>query len=109
MKQLTPSQIRKYDVDHKIFCALSNLESRIILFCIIKNSNSAAEISHITKIPLSTVYKKIQEMEDLALVYAHHAVSSETNSKHTKFYKSRIKSADISFQNGKLKLTLLKN
>ncbi|QLH07297.1 helix-turn-helix domain-containing protein [Nitrosopumilus ureiphilus] len=107
MKQLTPSQTKKYDINQKIIHELTNLESRIVLFSIIKESKDTADISMTTKIPLSTVYQKLQNLEELSLVYVEKM--NENVSRNTKYYKSRIMGIDISISKQEPKLILIKN
>ncbi|MFI5416144.1 MAG: ArsR family transcriptional regulator, partial [Nitrososphaerales archaeon] len=69
MKKKVPlSQLKKYDVNQKILEALADLQSRSILFSIIKEGKTALELSEKYRIPLSSVYKKISDLEQLALV-----------------------------------------
>lgn len=109
LKKLTPNQIQKYDINQKIIHELASLESRIILFSIVKKPLSSAEISRKHKIPLSTVYKKLQDLEKLALTYVERIEPSEEGGLKTKYYKSRIRGADISISKQEPKLILVKN
>lgn len=107
LKKLTPYQIQKYDIDQKIIHELINLESRLVLFSIIKEARIPADISHKNKIPLSTVYVKLRSLEELSLVYVENETSEDGHK--TKYYKSRIRSADISISKQEPKLILVKN
>jgi len=49
------------------------------------------------RIPLSSVYKKISDLEDIALVKVDKWMISE-NGKKFKIYKSRISKADVSIR-----------
>ena len=98
MKKKVPlSQLKKYDVNQKILEALADLQSRSILFSIIKEGKTALELSERYRIPLSSVYKKISDLEELALVKVDRWVLSE-NGKKFKVYKSRISRAEISIK-----------
>lgn len=98
MKKKVPlSQLKKYDVNQKILEALADLQSRSILFSIIKDGKTALELSEQYRIPLSSVYKKISDLEELALVKVDKWVLSE-NGKKFKVYKSRISRAEISIR-----------
>lgn len=107
MKKLTPSQIKKYDIDQKIIHELANLESRQVLFSIVKQAKTPANISSKNKIPLSTVYVKLKNLKELSLAYVE-KTELEDGYK-IKYYKSRIRSADISISKQKPKLVLTKN
>ena len=98
MKKKVPlSQLKKYDVNQKILEALADLQSRSILFSIIKEGKTALELSEKYRIPLSSVYKKISDLEELALVRIDKWVLSD-NGKKFKVYKSRISRAEISIK-----------
>ena len=98
MKKKVPlSQLKKYDVNQKILEALADLQSRSILFSIIKEGKTALELSEKYRIPLSSVYKKISDLEELALVKVDKWILSE-NGKKFKVYKSRISRAEISIR-----------
>ena len=98
MKRKVPlAQLKKYDVNQKILEALADLQSRSILFSIIKEGKTALELSEKYRIPLSSVYKKISDLEDLALIRVDKWVLSE-NGKKFKVYKSRISHAEISIK-----------
>lgn len=88
------SQLKKYDINQKILEALADLQSRSILFSIIKDGKTALELSEKYRIPLSSVYKKISDLEELALVRVDKWVISD-NGKKFKVYKSRISRAEI--------------
>ncbi len=98
MKKKVPlSQLKKYDINQKILEALADLQSRSILFSIIKEGKTALELSEKYRIPLSSVYKKISDLEQLALIRVDKWVLSE-NGKKFKVYKSRISRAEISIK-----------
>ena len=98
MKKKVPlSQLKKYDINQKILEALADLQSRSILFSIIKEGKTALELSEKYRIPLSSVYKKISDLEQLALVRVDKWVLSD-NGKKFKVYKSRISRAEISIK-----------
>ncbi len=108
MKKVKPGQLDQYDIDQKIVRTLADLEARTILFSVITKSKGAEDIARETKIPQSTVYKKLERPEELALI----AVEKRDFSDHghvTRFYKSRILGAQIRIKKVKPHLTLLKN
>jgi uncharacterized protein YjiK len=91
------AQLRKYDVNQKVIEALADAQSRVILFSVIKQGKTAMELSEEHRIPLSSVYKKISDLEDIALVRVDKWMISD-NGKKFKIYKSRISKADISIK-----------
>ncbi|HEU5488969.1 MAG TPA: winged helix-turn-helix domain-containing protein [Candidatus Nitrosotalea sp.] len=109
MKKKVPlSQLKKYDVNQKILEALADAQSRSILFSIIKEGMTALELSEKYRIPLSSVYKKISDLEELALVKIDKWVLSD-NGKKFKVYKSRISRAEISIKKPEPVITLSPN
>lgn len=93
----TLSQLKKYDVNQKVLEALADAQSRAILFSVIKEGKTAAELAEKHKIPLSSVYKKISDLEDLSLIKIDKVIFSD-NGKKFKLYKSRISRADVSIR-----------
>ena len=109
MKKKVPlSQLKKYDVTQKILEALADVQSRSIIFSIIKEGMTALEISEKYRIPLSSVYKKISDLEDLALIKIDKWVLSD-NGKKFKVYKSRISRAEINIRKPEPIITLSPN
>lgn len=109
MKKKVPlSQLKKYDVNQKILEALADSQARSILFSIIKEGKTALELSEKYRIPLSSVYKKISDLEDLALVRIDKWILSD-NGKKFKVYKSRISQAEISIKKPEPTITLSAN
>ena len=109
MKKKVPlSQLKKYDVNQKILEALADSQSRSILFSIIKEGMTALELSEKYRIPLSSVYKKISDLEELTLVKIDKWVLSDSGKKF-KVYKSRISRAEISIKKPEPVITLSPN
>ena len=107
-RRLTLPHLKKYDVTQKVIEALADSESRAILFSIIKKGMTAAELSEKLKIPLSSVYKKLGDLEDLTLIEVEKWLISDKGRKF-KIYKSRISKADISIRKPDPVLNLVPN
>ena len=107
-RKLTLPQLKKYDISQKVIEALADSESRAILFSIVKKGNTAAELSDKLKIPLSSVYKKLSDLEELTLIEVEKWMLSDKGRKY-KVYRSRIKQAEISIKKPEPVLILLKN
>jgi hypothetical protein len=88
--------------------ALADAQSRSILFSIIKQGKTAMELSEEHRIPLSSVYKKISDLEEIALVRVDKWILSE-NGKKFKIYKSRISKADVSIRKPEPAISLTPN
>lgn len=107
-RRLTLPQLKKYDVTQKVIEALADSESRAILFSVIKKGMTASDLSDKLKIPLSSVYKKLGDLEELTLIEVERWVISDKGRKF-KIYKSRISKADISIKNPDPILNLVPN
>ena len=107
-RKLTLPQLKKYDVTQKVIEALADSESRAILFSIIRTGHTAADLSDKLKIPLSSVYKKLSDLEELTLLKVDKWMISDKGRKY-KVYKSRISKADISIRKPEATLVLVPN
>ena len=106
--RLTLPQLKKYDTTQKVLEALADSESRAILFSMIKKGSTAADLSHHLKIPLSSVYKKLSDLEQLTLIEVQTWKLSDKGRKF-KVYRSRISKADISIRKPEPVLVLTPN
>lgn len=102
------SQLKKYDVNQKVLEALADAQSRTILFSIIRHGKTAQELSEKYRIPLSSVYKKILDLENIALIKVEKWAISEDGKKF-KVYKSRISKAEINIKKPEPVITLTPN
>jgi len=92
--KITLPQLKKYDITQKVIEALADAESRVILFSIIRKGKTASDLSTSLKIPLSSVYKKLSDLENLTLVQVEkHHISDK--GRRFKVYRSRINKAEI--------------
>ena len=107
-RKLTLPQLKKYDVTQKVIEALADAESRAILFSTIKKGKTASELSEQLKIPLSSVYKKLYDLEELSLIEIDKWLISDKGRKF-KVYKSRISKADIIIKKPEPSLHLIPN
>ncbi|MGB6463389.1 MAG: ArsR family transcriptional regulator [Nitrosotalea sp.] len=96
-KKTSFAQLKKYDINQKVLEALADAQSRTILFSIIKEGKTATELSEKYRIPLSSVYKKIIDLEEIALVRVEKLEMSD-GGKRFKVYRSRISKAEISIK-----------
>jgi len=101
------SLIKKYDISQKILNELVHLESRHILFSIMKHPKSIQDISREQKIPQSSVYKKMQSLIECSLVYENADFSKSGHV--TKYYQSKIKDIEISITKFEPKIKFTKN
>ena len=106
--KLTLPQLKKYDITQKVIEALADAESRAIIFSITRKGKTANELSAMLKIPLSSVYKKLTDLENLTLIKIEKTVLSERG-KRFKIYKSRINKAEIVIKKPEPTLSLSAN
>ena len=106
--KITLPQLKKYDITQKVIEALADTESRSIIFSITRKGKTAANLSQRLKIPLSSVYKKLADLEHLTLIEVEKTVLSEKG-KRFKVYKSRINRAEISIKKPEPTLSLSAN
>ena len=87
-------ELKKYDISQKVIEALADAESRSILFSIIRRGKTANELSPSLRIPLSSVYKKLSDLEYLTLIEVEKYLISNKG-RRFKIYRSRINKAEI--------------
>ena len=107
-RRLTLPQLKKYDVTQKVVSMIADAESRTILLSIVKKRKTASELSQKYKIPLSSVYKKISDLEELTLIKVDSWRISDSGRKF-KIYKSRIKNAEINIKKPEVSIILTPN
>lgn len=90
-------QLSEFDVTQKIIESLSNVCTRAVLFSVKTSSKDATQIASELKISLSTVYKTLSNLEDLALIEVDKFVISNEGKK-IKLYKSRIGKVEITMK-----------
>ena len=107
-RKITLPQLKKYDITQKVIEALADAESRAIIFSITRKGKTAANLSQLLKIPLSSVYKKLSDLENLTLIKVEKTILSEKG-RRFKVYRSRINRAEISIKKPEPTLTLSAN
>ena len=108
MSKPTIIQLSEYDITQKIIEALTNVCSRAVLFSIVHEPKDATQISDELRLSLSTVYKTLSNLEDLALIYVNnYRISGE--GKKIKLYKSRIGQVVITIKDNEPILSLYAN
>ncbi len=101
-------QLSEFDITQKIIESLSNVCTRAVLFSIKEESKDATQIAEDLKISISTVYKTLATLEDLALAEVdRYVISSE--GKKIKMYRSRIGKVEITLDNLEPVLNLYPN
>jgi predicted transcriptional regulator len=108
MQKPTIIQLSEFDITQKIIESLSNVCTRSVLFSIKNESKDATTIANELKISLSTVYKILSNLEDLALAEIDKFVIS-SDGKKIKLYRSRIGKVEIILDDLEPSLNLYSN
>ncbi len=101
---------RKIEDDQKkeaILSIISDKYCRQILHSTIDRPKSAMEISSESKIPISTVYRRIQTLHDNKLVGVTGSISSE--GKKYFLYKSKVKAITSSYDGNQIEIQVVPN
>jgi len=101
-------QLSEFDITQKIIESLSNVCTRSVLFSVKNESKDVQQIADELKISLSTVYKTLSTLEDLALVEIDRYVISPEGKK-IKLYRSRIGKVEITLDDPEPTLILHPN
>ncbi len=86
---------------------ISDKYCRQILYSTIDRPKSAIEISSESKIPISTVYRRIQTLHDNKLVGVTGTISSE--GKKYFLYKSKVKAISSSYDGNEIEIQVVPN
>jgi hypothetical protein len=106
-KKITPLLVEKYNITNKILKEFADLESRHILFSIIKKPKTVQEISKDLKIPTSSAYTKIQNLMHMSLILVEKKFSSD--GQIIRYYQSKIEHAQIGISKFEPSISLNKN
>jgi len=107
-QKVSPLLVEKYDIANKILNRFADLESRHILFSIIKKPKTVKKISEELKIPQSSAYKKIQDLLDGSLILEVKRGFGD-NGGIIKYYQSRIDDVNISISRFEPEISFQKN
>ena len=108
MVKPTIIQLSEYDVTQKIIEVLTNVCSRAVLFSVVHEAKDATQIADELRLSLSTVYKTLSNLEDLALIFVNNFRISEEGKK-IKLYKSKIGQVVITIKDNEPILSLYAN
>ena len=105
-KRFPLPKTRKFDIGQKVIEALADSEARLILFSVVRKGQTAASLAEMLRLPLSSVYKKIGDLEELTLLEVEKQLLTDKGRTY-KVYRSRIRSANIAINRTEPKLTLV--
>jgi len=108
MEKPTFIQLSEYDVTQKIIESLTNVCTRAVLFSIVHEPKDATQIAHEVRLSLSTVYKTLSNLEELALIQVNNFKISDEGKK-IKLYKSKIGQVVITIKDTEPILSLYAN
>lgn len=106
----TVVQGRKIDEDGKkdaILEIISDKYCRAILDTTMDNPKSAMEISAESKIPISTVYRRLQTLHDNKLLGISGSISDD--GKKYFLYRSKVKAISSSYKGGFVEIEIVPN
>lgn len=86
---------------------LSDKYCRAIIESIIHKPKSVIEITNETKIPMSTVYRRVQTLHDSKLLATSGTITED--GKRLFLYKSKVKGIQSVFNGGKVEVELILN
>jgi predicted transcriptional regulator len=107
MQTLTQLKIEESEIKESFLEILSDKYCRSILEAIMDTPKSAIEVSREKIIPLSTVYRRIQQLHDSKMIRTSGVITEE--GKRLFLYKSKIKEVNTSFSNGKIDVEVVFN
>jgi len=86
---------------------LSDKYCRAILESVMDTPKSAIEVSREKDIPLSTVYRRVQQLHDSKMIRTSGVITDE--GKRLFLYESKIKEVNTSFRDGKIDVDVVFN
>ncbi|MDH3340396.1 MAG: ArsR family transcriptional regulator [Nitrosopumilus sp.] len=107
MQILNPLKIEAPERKEIFLEILSDKYCRLILESIMNTPKSAIEISRDKEIPLSTVYRRIQQLHDSHMIRTSGIITDE--GKRLFLYKSKIKEVNTRFYDGKITVDVVFN
>jgi len=107
MQTLQTFKIEEIEKKDRLLEILSDKYCRAILKSTMSTPKSVTEVTTETKIPISTVYRKIQTLYDNKLLRTSGTITDE--GKKLFLYKSKIKGIQSTFNDGQVEVDLTPN
>ena len=107
MQVLDKLKIEESERKESFLEVLSDKYCRAILEAIMDVPKSVIEISQEKKIPISTVYRRIQMLHDSKMIKTSGVITDE--GKRLFLYKSKIKEVNTTFRDGKIDVSIVYN
>ena len=100
-------KINDYQPKEHLLSIVSDKYCRTILKAIIDKPKSAVEIASETKVPITTVYRRIQTLHDNKVVQASGMITGD--GKKMFLYKSKIKGINSTYSEGRIEVEITPN
>ncbi len=81
----------------RLLKAVSESQMRDLLIRMLKEPKSASDLSFETRIPLSSIYRRIHELNDAGLLAVERAMITEQGKK-LELYRSAVKEVNLKFE-----------
>ncbi|MDH3834839.1 MAG: helix-turn-helix domain-containing protein [Nitrosopumilus sp.] len=101
------NKIEEETTKDALLSIVSDKYCRTILGAIMNKPKSVMEVAAETKIPISTVYRRIQTLHDNKLIRTSGMITDD--GKKLFLYKSKIKGIQSTFSNGQIEVKLVLN
>lgn len=92
----------------KILSAMADQYSRRILTATVNDPVSALDLSKAYQIPITTVYRRIEELVEAGLIAAVRS-GRTADGKWYDLYRSLLRRIDIGFENGEVRIEVMVN
>ena len=92
----------------RILAAMADQYSRKILTATVNEAVSALDLSKTYEIPITTVYRRIEELVEAGLIAAVKS-GRTTDGKWYDLYRSLLRRIDIGFENGDVRIEVVVN
>ncbi len=90
-----------------ILAAVSDKYSRIIMESTLDKPKTALEISTEHKIPISTVYRRLQDLHDVKLLGISGSISDD--GKKFFMYRSKVRAISTAFDGSQIRVSVIPN
>jgi predicted transcriptional regulator len=105
---LTTSVISSDDLDIPILHELADRVACRIIISTISSAKTVSQIRQENKLPLSSVYKKVQKLSNADLLCIE-KINIDSNGRKVLYYRSRVSSVELNLNSDGILLHLVKN
>lgn len=94
-------RITGHNVRDAIIRALADEYSRKILLSTVEKARSVEELSHSLEIPISTAYRRVNEMRDIGLLTVEKTIITDDGKKF-ELFRSAFKALNLQLEKGEI-------